>query len=317
MVSVIMPVYNAEKYVAEAVYSVLNQTYKDMELIIVDDYSTDNTLTIIEGIPDERVHIYKNSENKGIAFSTNLGIQYAKGEYIALLDDDDIAIENRLELQVEYLDKYPEIDILGGRSVYIDENGDVIRYSGEARNNPYYIKAMLLFQCLDFMNGTTMMRRKFVNSHNLCYRDGCLGMQDYMFFVEASKVGKISSLNRFLLKSRIHSESETTHQQNDNREERKKVYNKIREKSFDLSGFQISVDDMSFLNYVLPENDIRRLTKEECKRYSSILFRIKEQGIRLGVDYQNELENMCKKLLFEKLWFCIDLEDINRFEVII
>ena len=91
LVSVIMPAYNGEKYIGAAIESILNQTYDNFELVIIEDKSTDNTLKVIQEYNDSRISLFLNSSNRGIAYSTNLGIAKSKGEYIALLDDDDLA----------------------------------------------------------------------------------------------------------------------------------------------------------------------------------------------------------------------------------
>ena len=90
-ISVIMPVYNAERYIKIAVDSILNQTFKDFELIVIDDKGTDDSIKIVEEISDPRIRILHNEKNCGIAFSRNRGITEAKGEYLALMDDDDYA----------------------------------------------------------------------------------------------------------------------------------------------------------------------------------------------------------------------------------
>lgn len=145
LVSVIMPAYNGEKYIGDAIESVLNQSYDNFELIIVEDKSTDNTLEVIQKYIDSRLFLYLNSQNRGIAYSTNLGIAKSKGKYIALLDDDDIALKRRLEWQVNFLEEHKDIDIVGGRSALIDSEGKFIRYDKELIYNSKYIKANMLF----------------------------------------------------------------------------------------------------------------------------------------------------------------------------
>ena len=144
-VSVIMPAYNGEKYIGAAIESILNQTYDNWELIIVEDQSEDGTIDVIQKYTDDsRVHLYQNKENRGISYSTNFAIQKSAGKYIALLDDDDIATSRRLEWEVAYLEAHKEIDILGGRSALIDKNGQFIRYDEDPIYNPKLIKAYLL-----------------------------------------------------------------------------------------------------------------------------------------------------------------------------
>ena len=120
-VSVIMPIYNAEKYISFAIDSILEQSFEDFELIMIDDCGEDGSIDIAKRYDDPRITILKNDGNQGIAYSRNRGMDSAKGEYIALMDDDDVAPNNRFELEVNYLDKHPEIDVIGGGELWINE----------------------------------------------------------------------------------------------------------------------------------------------------------------------------------------------------
>lgn len=302
LVSVVMPAYNAEKYIYEAILSILNQTYENIELIVIDDASKDRTYSIIKHFSDNRIIIEKNETNKGIAYTTNKAIKLANGKYIALMDDDDIAFPERIEYQVKFLEKNNDIDILGGRSEDIDESGAHIRYGGMPRTNPNYIKALLLFRCLDFRNGTTMFRSDFIKRNNLQYREGYLGMQDYQFFVESSKVGKISSLDQFLIKYRIHDKNETTKQQTLNNSEREKLYSRIRVESLINSGFILTEEQIKVIDNAFPEKNATKLSKDELFQLYSMLNEIYLMGKHMKVDYIEELQYVLKKLFSEKVY---------------
>jgi glycosyltransferase involved in cell wall biosynthesis len=103
LVSIIMPSYNAAKYIQEAVNSIVNQTYKKWELIIIDDFSTDNTESIIKSIKDDRIRYYKNKKNIGAALSRNFAIKNARGRWIAFLDSDDIWLPEKLDKQIKFM----------------------------------------------------------------------------------------------------------------------------------------------------------------------------------------------------------------------
>lgn len=128
-VSVIMPVFNGEKHLNEAVDSILDQTFREFEFIIINDGSVDNTSKILKTYSDDRICIIQR-ENKGFAPSLNEAIQLSKGRYIARMDADDIALRNRLQLQFDFLESHPEIDIVGGQAYTIDGDG---RITGEMR----------------------------------------------------------------------------------------------------------------------------------------------------------------------------------------
>jgi len=102
-ISVLMPVYNRQKYIKEAISSILNQTYKDIQLLIYDDGSTDNTIQIIESIKSNRIKLIKGLENKGVAFARNQLILNCTTKYACWMDSDDISIENRIERQIEQI----------------------------------------------------------------------------------------------------------------------------------------------------------------------------------------------------------------------
>ena len=124
-ISVVMPVYNGEKAVAKAVESILNQTLKDFELIIVDNKSTDNSVRIIKSLNDSRIKLIQNERNFGIATSLNIGIKHSKGQYIARMDADDISYPDRLEEQISFLGKNPGISVLGTYASLFNEKGRI------------------------------------------------------------------------------------------------------------------------------------------------------------------------------------------------
>lgn len=129
LVSVIMSVYNAEKYLAQAIDSILQQTFQNFEFIIIDDGSIDSSLDIIKDYrkKDERIIVIENKKNCGLGFSLNRGIKIAKGKYIARQDADDISFNNRLEIQYNFMEDNQEIDLLGCDNYLIDINGELFR----------------------------------------------------------------------------------------------------------------------------------------------------------------------------------------------
>lgn len=126
LVSVVMPIYGVERFVAEAIDSVLSQTFTDFEFIIVDDVSPDNSRSICEEYSDERIRIVIHEKNRGLAGARNTGIRQARGKYIALLDSDDKWTMDKLEKHVEHLNNSPKIGVSFSRSVFMNEEGELM-----------------------------------------------------------------------------------------------------------------------------------------------------------------------------------------------
>lgn len=205
-ISVVMPAYNAEKYIGEAIESILNQTFKDFEFIIINDGSVDHTKEIIQKYNDSRIVLLENDKNRGIVLSLNKGLDAATGEYIARMDADDIALMNRLERQAEYLDEHKDIGVLGtGICIF----GEKIKEQKRVfTTNSEQLKAELIFNpCI--AHPTVMIRKSVLQKYNLKYNTEFAGVEDYYLWWNIAKVSKIATLPDILLDYRIH-ESQIT-----------------------------------------------------------------------------------------------------------
>lgn len=134
-VSIVMPVYNGEKYLKEAIESLLNQTFHNFELIIINDGSTDKSEEIAKSYHDDRIVYISNSVNLGLSKSFNIGVRAARGEYIARMDADDVSIPERLSTQVLFLANNPEIGIVGSAALLIDQDGRKIAKLQRVQNH--------------------------------------------------------------------------------------------------------------------------------------------------------------------------------------
>jgi len=157
MISVIIPVYNGEYMIKRAIESVLSQTYRDFEIIVVDDGSTDNTSEVLKPYRDRIGYFYQ--ENRGVAGARNKGIEKSKGEYIAFLDQDDIWLPEKLELQAKYLDGNTDVSMVYSRywREYEDTGGKKLRPKKKYLEDGY-IYTKVLFRYLIWI-GTVMLRR--------------------------------------------------------------------------------------------------------------------------------------------------------------
>ena len=122
-VSVVMGAYNGERFLRPAIESILNQTFRDFELIVIDDCSTDATPRILREFKDDRMRVVRNERNLGIAKTLNKGIAIARGEYVALQDHDDLSQPDRFSKQVAFLETHPRVGMVGSRVNLIDESG--------------------------------------------------------------------------------------------------------------------------------------------------------------------------------------------------
>lgn len=208
MISVIMSTYKEdERLLCESIESILNQTYRDFEYIIILDYpDNDVHKSVIEeyALKDDRIHFYINEKNMGLTDSLNRGLSLCHGEYIARMDADDISLPDRLERQVEYLEKN-HYDLIGGITEMINENGTLLYSIKSVPTDPKKInKALRYSQCIAH---PTWLGRKEVFGKNAGYRHMPL-CEDYDFTLRAVLNGfVISNLNEAVLKYRMTSNS--------------------------------------------------------------------------------------------------------------
>ena len=200
-ISVIMPVYNSEKFLRESMQSILNQTFKDFELIIINDCSTDNSLKIIKKFQekDKRIKIISNKKNIGAAGARNKGLRIAKGKYVAILDSDDLALKKRFVMQFNYLEKNPNIFLVGSSAIYIDENGREVRRF--RKYDDYKILAWRLPKSCSIIHSSVMFR----NNWKIFYNENFKSAHDYNFYLDLLDKGKnLTNLPQFLIKHRVH-----------------------------------------------------------------------------------------------------------------
>ena len=207
IVSVMMPVHNAERYVAEAVESILAQTFEDFEFIIIDDGSTDGSLAIIEAYArrDDRIRLISR-ENRGLVATRNELLSKSTGQYCALLDADDVALPERLNRQVEYMEQHPQCVVVGSRVLLIDSDGDPIReivdlFTHEQLDN------QLLEGIVHLYHTSVIMRRKAVENVG-GYRNGYAPAEDVDLYLRLAECGHLVNLPCVLTRYRQHLASE-------------------------------------------------------------------------------------------------------------
>lgn len=297
LISVVMSAYNAEKYLSEAIDSILNQTFTDFEFIIIDDGSTDGTPNILKTYKDKRLRII-SQENMGLAKSLNRGLRVSKGRYIARLDADDIALPNRLTTQYSFMESHPECVASGTGAMIIDEKGRDL-YSKEMPLAWHDIQAMLPCQS-PFFHSAVIFRRdpalacggyfeKIPHHYNIQQ------FEDIVLWNKLTKYGELRNLETMLIKYRLGPFAITN---NSNRNFMSEIAKKI------VSDCDISDEDVELF---------KRLAKKQGKRskLSNYHFSIGRIYLLKGNNRMESVKNLSLSVAYFpvnlKAWFFLFL----------
>lgn len=279
-VSVVMAVYNGAPFLKEAIDSILSQTYKRFEFIIIDDGSTDGSLDIINGYSDERIKILVNSRNEGLIFSLNKGIEYALGTYIVRMDADDISLPQRIEEQVSFMEKHSEIGVCG---TYIEVFGKSVNgYIHRFKRNPLANNATLLFTTC-FAHPSVIIRKSVIDQYHLFYEDVYRNAEDYGFWVELSKYTQFANINKVLLKYRI-LQGSVTRVANKDMKSRYEIHKLIYQNYLQHNNISLS-DDELWVHFMISDNE--RFTKSEYVQTPRIVY----QHLKNLLDYYKYIDN--------------------------
>lgn len=210
LITVLMPAYNAENYIAGAIESVLCQTFTDFELLIINDGSTDATKQIIESFIDTRI-ILINQSNKGISNSLNTGLKHARAVYIARFDADDICHADRLQKQFDFLLSHPEYIIAGSDAEYISETGNHLCFF-ESNGHSHEEIMQDILTCCPFTHSAVMYKKETVIE---CggYPVHAHTFEDYLLWIKLSNYGMFYNLPEPLIKVRFSPASVTIDEQ--------------------------------------------------------------------------------------------------------
>lgn len=205
LLTVLMPVYNSETFLEAAIDSIVNQTLKVFEFIIINDGSTDSSDKIIKSFQDPRIRYINNSHNKGIVATLNEGLKLSKGKYIARMDADDIARPERLSEQLAYMQTHPECKLCGSRAFGINARGDKL-FSLNRPVNADQIKVFNLFRNA-FIHPTVMADAQLIKEY--AYHRDYNYAEDYFLFSQIAMNYPVTNLKSRLLNYRIHNDSIT------------------------------------------------------------------------------------------------------------
>jgi len=205
-VSVVMPVFNAEKFIAEAIESVLSQSFKDFELVIIDDGSTDRSAEIISRFKDKRIIKLSNYQNLGLVPSLNKCLKISKGVYIARVDADDLNDKDRFRKQVDFLDKNSKYNLVGSNALLINDLGKIIGKIKNPEKDPKIRRDVIKWSNV-VLHPSIMARRKdieMVGSYRSFFNKGA---EDYDLWFRLLSRGKFYNIQDNLIKRRYHGEA--------------------------------------------------------------------------------------------------------------
>jgi len=242
LVSVVIPTYNHAAFLSKALKSVFEQTYQNWEIIIVDNYSRDNTVDVVRDFKDQRVTLLQIQNNGVIAASRNMGIRKAKGEWIAFLDSDDLWYPHKLEIVMKELRENPHNDVVSTDEMLFNEvsgSEKLLQYGPCHRN--FYKHLLVKGNCLS--PSATVVKRSFLNNNNILFRENkeFVTAEDYDFWMILAKAGaKVKFLHSVQGQFLVHK----TNNSGDIENHTKSIMNVIRDHVYVLQDFEPKKDKL-------------------------------------------------------------------------
>lgn len=278
-VTVLMSVYNGERFLRKAIESILNQTYKNFEFLIINDASNDLSREIILSFYDSRIRFIDNKQNIGLAKSLNKGLRIARGEYIARMDADDISLPYRLAHQIEFMDKNPEIGISG---TYVKTIGDVPGHVWKYPCDHETIKSRLLFNS-PLAHPTVIIRKEILVENDLFYNEEIIYSQDYDLWTRAIKKMKFANISKILLYYRV---QESTSK----KDKQKEISNKLRLVQIRELGITPTKDEFEIYESLCYYNI--ELNKKNINRAKSWLEKLKDANSKMKIYPEPSFSNV-------------------------
>lgn len=255
LITVLMPTYNCELYVGEAVQSILEQTYSNFECIIIDDCSTDKTVEILKSFSDTRIKLIEKPKNSGYTTSLNYGLTIAKGKYIARMDGDDISLPTRFEKQVALFEANPKLVVCG--SIYQIIDSEQVIYKPETHEE---IKLALLKDSA-IGHPTVMIRVSVLKTHHISYDTSKEPAEDYDLWVRLLEYGVFYNIQEVLFLYRIHEGQVSI-------TKKEKQRTKASESRFKmLSYFNVSLNEAQKEAYINLFSYTKKVKTEDIKHF--------------------------------------------------
>ncbi len=297
-ITVLMPVYNSEDFVNDAIKSVLNQSFTNFELLIYDDCSTDNSLTIIHSFIDPRIKVFTKEKNNGYTDSLIQGVKRARGKYIARMDSDDFCYPERFETQLRILESNPNIGIIGSAIDVLKNESVIDKWIYPANDDD--IKMHLLINS-PFAHPSVMIRRSILIENNLNYDLSYEPCEDYKLWTEILKHSEGRNVSKPLMQYRLHPKQTINLKKDALIQKSNKVRGEILFSIFNKNFSNPEIEThYSFFNDWNSINDLDKLyQKQNWRKKLKTLFK-NSQFQELGID------------LVEKYWF-LSLKRLTKF----
>lgn len=296
-ISVLLPVYNTSpRHLREAIDSVLGQTFGDFELLICNDSPTAlDAEDVVLGYKDARIRYLKNEKNLGIARTRNLLIEEAKGEYLAVMDHDDLCLPTRFEKQVALMDAQPDVVVCGTAHRRFGKmfKNDTIRYPQEDAD----IRVGLFFKCV-IHHPSAMMRRCVLVKHKVRYDERLISANDRKLYMDASAFGKLHNLQEVLCLYRLHS-GMTSRTKRQAIAAEQKV---LRQEFLDRMGAKLTPRQLEVLNDYVTSGRCRIKSRVVLDEVEAVLTTLVEANGRSGYLPQAQFAKICAKYLIKRCY---------------
>lgn len=263
LVTVLLPAYNAGRHLRESIESVLGQTFRDFEFLIINDGSIDDSEKQILSYSDLRIRYHKNEINLGLIATLNKGIELALGKYIVRMDADDICMPDRIQRQVQFMETHLEVGICGCCADVIDKPNVKMKYDAEDTS----IRVKMLYQC-HMLHPSIIIRKELIDKYRLRYNPEFIHAEDYELFYRIGKFTKLANLTDVLLRYREHEGSVSRIYKQTQKDNSLKV---IKQEFKDI-GIDITEAEVDLFKDVM--NSCFDFSKDELYKVEKLLLKI-------------------------------------------
>lgn len=301
LVSVVIPMYNREAFIREAIDSVLKQSFQQFEIIVLDDCSTDNSCAEVEAIDDSRIILYYAKEKSGISKLRNIGNNMTRGKYICVMDSDDIIPDYRLQEEFDFLEANVDVGVVGGHCKLfgLRDNMMMANYDSDTINCGHIFRTLLF-------HGTAMIRKSVLDEFSIQYNEESFVGEDWGLWVDMINKVKMVNLDRIFLYYRIHDNniSATSTSNKEIKAKRKDTIDRIQIRAIKNLGLVLNDEELIAFNnfYREADEDLEPPTYDNYEDIKKILKTMQTQANHLDINaeafekYSNEwTEKMARR----------------------